>query len=359
MITIRGITYDISTFNHPGGNVICQFIGKDATDMFIALHPPRSNAMKLLCTLPVLSVSKPIETAYIKLYDQVTRLVHTNYDARMQQWMIKDATIFAFLTIAWVRLLPYFWTSCVIYAIAMVHASWFMHNTIHKQFGNYNKHIIEFITGMSPDWWVKKHNVLHHAHTNVAELDTDIMSDLFAFEHKSLTPIMRYQHYTFWVLLAFLRILWCIQSLRTTKMCLLHHAGVIMLHNTITLTTLKWMFVGNLISGFIIGFIVVQSHNAEIIIHKQGIDHLAHTAITTRNLPFGFLHDMCSGYLNYQIEHHLFPWLPAVFLPDIQHLVKDAIRSQGLPYTQMTWTESTIKLHNHLYDIANQHKTLL
>ena len=48
----------------------------------------------------------------------------------------------------------------------------------------------------------------------------------------------------------------------------------------------------------------------------------------------GFWNDYFHGYLNYQIEHHLFPDLPASKYAEIQPVVKSIIEKYGLPYRQ-------------------------
>jgi len=41
-----------------------------------------------------------------------------------------------------------------------------------------------------------------------------------------------------------------------------------------------------------------------------------------------------SGGLNYQIEHHLFPWICSIHYPDIQPIVKSTILKYKLPYNE-------------------------
>ena len=351
---IQGILYDTSAFKHPGGKVLNQFLGKDATDIFLAIHPPHSRAMQTLRMLPQTRVSNYTKSPYHLLYEQVRELTKRpyNYEQHVNMWIFRDIVILLILHLSWVCLLRHFWLSCCIYAIAMVHSGLVMHNAIHDQFGPCRKCIVEILTGMSPEWWKQKHNILHHAHTNVAEFDTDIQSNIFSFEDKKIEWFMRYQHLYFWPLLAFLRILWCVQSARHTHFVWIHHFIILSIIQ-FSGDAFYWYLYGNLISGFILGFIVVQSHNGETVMHENNDDILTQTALTTRNLPFGHINNLCTGFLNYQIEHHLFPWLPSNLLPSIQPLVKATIISQGLPYTQLSWIDSTLKLHRHLRKIAN------
>jgi len=345
MIKIEGVAYDISNFNHPGGN-LSQYYGKDATDFFYAMHPSR--ARKTLQSLPILSKEEYVPSPYGKLYAQVIQITHRQfYDMHVKWWMMQQIMLWSILTLSWMLAPPTI--SVIPYSLAMVHSGWLAHHAMHHQFGPYSPLLVELMTGYSPKWWWKKHNVLHHAHTNVVDKDTDIKSGIFSFEPgKSSFPN---QHIYFWPILTLMRFLWCFNGLKHGKFCFLHHLIVLSLVRLPPLQLMAWYLVGNLMAGFMLGFIVVQSHNAEEIIHDQGTDHLAHTARTTRNMPVGGLHDLCSGYLNYQIEHHLFPWLPSVYFEEIQPLVKSAMKKHNLPYTELTWTESTVKLYAYLRDV--------
>ena len=54
-ITIDGTTYDITNFDHPGGNVINYACGQDATEVFREFHYRSKSARRVLHTLPHLS----------------------------------------------------------------------------------------------------------------------------------------------------------------------------------------------------------------------------------------------------------------------------------------------------------------
>ena len=50
-IIINDNKYDITNFNHPGGEVISYYINKDATDVFNAIHQRSSKANIILNNL--------------------------------------------------------------------------------------------------------------------------------------------------------------------------------------------------------------------------------------------------------------------------------------------------------------------
>jgi fatty acid desaturase len=57
--------------------------------------------------------------------------------------------------------------------------------------------------------------------------------------------------------------------------------------------------------------------------------------------------DFLHGWLNYQIEHHLFPDLPMLKYQQIQPKVKEVCERYGLPYVQ----EGVFKRARRLLDI--------
>jgi fatty acid desaturase len=357
IITVEGVTYDISEFNHPGGNVIDAFQGKDATDMFMAMHSPFSRAKKTLQSLPVVKKGEAFETPFGKLHDVVIKQIVNDplYESRVQWWLFQQLSILSLLCTSWVAILPFSpILSCLFYSATVVFVSGLAHNMIHGHFGRVDAWKLELMSGFSLKWWKKKHNILHHCHTNVLEKDTDIHSGIFAFD--STQKSIPLQHLFFWPILSILRIWWGIKGLMHNPfMCCAHHVLVtsILLSCMSPISAAQWYLAGNMISGLALGFAVVQAHTAETILSVQGDDHLAHTAITTRNMPTGWPHDLASGYLNYQIEHHLFPWLPCVFFEELQVLVKQSLEENKLPYTQLSWTGSAVKIHRHLRAVSS------
>jgi fatty acid desaturase len=329
--------------------------------MFLAMHPPHSRANKALAALPIIAVNPPTLTPFQELHAQVmARVVDSGiYDVLVRWWLAEQLFTAGALTLSWVWLLPYApCLSCGVFSVATLHATWFGHHLMHYTFGPYWAALFEVGTGFSTVWWHRKHNVLHHSHTNVSGKDLDMESDVFSFEPGK--PKRPYQHLYFWPLLGLIRVLWCFRGFQYGTWVGVHHLAVLgVLCSALPLSSvLGWYLSGTLLSGIMLGFVVVQSHHAETIVHEQGTDHLAHTALTTRNLPQGPMNTFMTGYLNYQIEHHLFPWLPCAFFEDIQPLVKRSLAAQNLPYTQVTWTESVIKLYCFLRDMHKKTKTV-
>lgn len=69
-------------------------------------------------------------------------------------------------------------------------------------------------------------------------------------------------------------------------------------------------------------------------------------------------HSWWLGYLNYQIEHHLFPTMPNFQLPYIQSRVKALAEKHNLPYTIHSYPEALWKVFKNLSDVSKDLKGL-
>jgi fatty acid desaturase len=72
------------------------------------------------------------------------------------------------------------------------------------------------------------------------------------------------------------------------------------------------------------------------------VDWVRYAAIYTMNVspgPFGFVNWWMS-YLNFQIEHHLFPSMPQFRQPIISPRVKALFEKHGLKYDQRNYIEA-------------------
>jgi hypothetical protein len=75
---------------------------------------------------------------------------------------------------------------------------------------------------------------------------------------------------------------------------------------------------------------------------KKGekLDFLRKQVLTSRNVRGGGFTDLALGWLNYQIEHHLFPSMPRPALREAQSLVRHYCAERGVPYTEAGLFES-------------------
>lgn len=220
-LTIQGVSYDVSKFmdRHPGGDTIKSFVGRDATHMFYAMHPPNSHAYKVLATLPIVSCdrSQMEYDDFMAMYDIAKKLVSNKrrtyrYFAREFAIMMSIYASACFCLFMSKMAAP---ASSCMFALAFLHGTYMSHHIVHKQLLIERGPLRDMLqglvaagfTGYSPWWWMDKHNLKHHAHTNVAYIDTDIAMQHIRFDrkiHGEEKWYMKYQHYYIWILLVFL-----------------------------------------------------------------------------------------------------------------------------------------------------------
>lgn len=227
-----------------------------------------------------------------------------------------------------------------------------------------------YLLGSNVLTWKIQHNLLHHTHTNVNEVDQDIASrGLLRFsEHARLKWVHRYQHvhaFFFYGLLTLTKLVndffmlikfnkagfTAKQGLRprreVVKLAFMK-AGYIALFIGLPmfLTSLAWwqvllgFFIMHFVCGVILGSVFQLAHvvegahqpvpDAQQTIHN---DWAVHEVLTTANFaPKSRWLNWYVGGLNFQIEHHLFPHICHVHYRKIAPIVQRTAEEFGLRY---------------------------
>ena len=81
-------------------------------------------------------------------------------------------------------------------------------------------------------------------------------------------------------------------------------------------------------------------------------DFLRKQVLTSRNVRGGWLVDVALGGLNHQIEHHLFPAMPAPNLPRARPIVRAYCAELGVPYEETGLRESYAIAFRHLHEVG-------
>lgn len=69
--------------------------------------------------------------------------------------------------------------------------------------------------------------------------------------------------------------------------------------------------------------------------------------------PLRFI-DWWMSYLNYQIEHHLFPSMPQFRHPIVSPRVKALFEKHGLRYDQRSYVDSMAATFQNLHTVSNE-----
>jgi linoleoyl-CoA desaturase len=298
--------------------------------------------------------------------------------------------IFVFAYIHLVFFTPVIWMAvleCVLLG-GVVAAIGFnvMHDGAHGSFSKYkwvNK-LAAFslnMLGGNNFMWNVKHNVIHHAYTNVDGVDDDI--DIQPWMRMSTTQkkykLHKYQHLYFWLLYSLLYILWIfvldynkyfrskIGNMPLKRMTVTDHLvfwGFKFLHLFLfvalpiyILGFQSWL-IGFLIytclAGFVISMVFQLAHTVEhtafpVPDEKTGRledEWAVHQLKTTAN--FATHNKVVSwlvGGLNFQIEHHLFPKISHVHYPAISKIIRNACLEYGVPYIEYPKTRLAVASH--------------
>ena len=263
-LTIDNVKYDCTHWlsKHPGGDIILQYNGLDATDVFKAMHGKK--AFKILNGLPHTKVAPSSAdrkeskvdrstTERIKAFRELREsLVKEGLFETSVPWYIyKTVTCIGLVVLAAAIVFNVSPTTCFsnpsvplilsafILGLGWQQLGWVAHEYLHHQVvedREVNTTIGQFLgnvcSGFSIVWWKIRHNE-HHAATNVIEHDPDIdnlpllawsqhdidqVVERFGEKNKKLIySILQYQKIYFFPLMCFLRVIWLVQSALLVK----------------------------------------------------------------------------------------------------------------------------------------------
>ena len=261
-----------------------------------------------------------------------------------------------------------------------------MHDGAH---GSFSKHkpvnvLAAFslnLLGGSSFMWNVKHNVIHHAYTNIDGIDDDI--DIQPWMRMSSTQkkyrLHKYQHIYFWFLYCLLYLFWIfvldyqkyfrqqIGSMPLKKMNIGDHLifwGFKLL-NIFLFVGLPIYMLG--FTAWIIGFILFTCVAGLVLSLVFQLAHtVEHTSFPQANEATGKFDDEWAihqikttanfatnnkvvswlvGGLNFQIEHHLFPKISHVHYPAISKIIRKACEEYGLSYIEYPKVRYAVASH--------------
>ena len=218
--------------------------------------------------------------------------------------------------------------------------------------------------------WKTKHNVIHHAYTNVDGLDDDIDAKPFLrlCDTQKFYKFHKYQHLYFWAAYSLLYLYWIfvtdykkyflkrVGSVPLKKMSTADHIsfwafkvlhiGLFVALPIYVVGFTPWLvgfLVYGLFSGFILSIVFQLAHTVEhthfpMPDEKTGRiedEWAVHQIKTTANFATGNK-VICwlVGGLNFQVEHHLFPKISHVHYPAISKIIKNACEEYGIKYIE-------------------------
>ncbi len=227
--------------------------------------------------------------------------------------------------------------------------------------------------GMSYGWWMTKHT-RHHANPNHEELDPDVAPDLLVWSQEQARAargipafIGRHQAALFFPLLTLEGLNLHVSSVRALRapetkrpvlegtLLFAHLAAYLAALFLLLPTGMAFAFlaVHQAVFGVYLGCIFAPNHKGMPTLRGDDRpDFLRRQVLTSRNVTGGRFTDIALGGLNHQIEHHLFPSMPAPHLRRARSLVREHCAELGIPYHETGLVESWREAMRHLREVG-------
>lgn len=230
-----------------------------------------------------------------------------------------------------------------------------------------------FFFGVSATYWWNKHCVVHHPAPNLVGKDDDIdLAPFFAitedqFEKGPLRLLHRFQ----WVLVPLALCLnefniqrsgwvFLLSKLRNRGERKAAHwidLATLLLHWATWVVAPMFFFAPLAVLGFyalrmvLMGYAMfvafAPAHFPEEAVaaeaEQKTADFILRQTATSVNFRTGRFGALLCGGVEYQIEHHLFPWIPPYYYPQLSKIVSEFCRRHGYPYRTLGWLEATWK----------------
>ncbi len=249
------------------------------------------------------------------------------------------------------------------------------HRTIFKStlMNDIAGYICGAVIAMGYSSWKYKHN-MHHSHPNQEDEDPDLELPLLSFTQARLKNkkglarlIRRYQAYLYYPMGSLIAL-----SIRITSIRYLikkFEIGSIWQAVVLTLGIIVWFvfpfvffsfpksillfFVVNISTGFYLLNVFAPNHKGMPQFAKNvKISFMEQQIMSSRNIYGSFFTDFVYMGLNYQIEHHLFPYTARNKLKQITPYVLKICAKRNLDFTQTTILQSNKIILSELNQVA-------
>jgi len=388
-IVIDGEVYDITSFmkRHPGGSVIASYNGLDASDVYRALHFRSERADKTLRALPRAKDHSGADDAtpgvqhagliadFRSLRQELVDdgLFEPNYVMNGLRFLELGVLYYVAATLllsGWVVV------GGIVEGYFIARCGLLMHEAGHRAFtGNVKNDqylqtfIFTFLTSGSATYWNNQHNK-HHACTQEVGHDTDLATMPVIAFNKMVAALsggrkthLKVQWLYFIPSQAGLFFFWKFSHTRhmirtrnrlEIAAAVLHHiVEFYVMWNAGLVAILTWTAIGWCVGGAYLASVFSLNHT-----HKPAVEAFTRrnwvirSTEHTTNTGSHPLVSYISGYLNFQIEHHLFPNMPHPNLPYAAGRVQALCEKHGVEYDVDTMKNAFFRVMNNLKDVG-------
>jgi len=395
-VLVDGKYYDVSKLKHPGGSVIKFYAGKgiDATDAFNNFHMRSGKAKKWLSGLPSRPADQsstekeqlPGQAELLEDFRQLTKDLEARgffKPAPLHVAYRVSEIILMHILGFWLLFHGNFIVGSILLGIASGRCGWLMHEGGHYSLTGriLIDRALQIVLygvgcGMSGSWWRNQHNK-HHSMPQKLGHDVDLNTlPLVAFTEKVAKRLgmptriwIRFQAFLFPVLTTLLVALgWQLylhprHIIRTKNIyeglsLLIRYAafcGFVIPHFGFTHSLGLYLLYNWIGANYIfINFAVSHTHLPVVPANDTQVDWVRYAAYHTMNVhsgPFKCI-DWWMSYLNYQIEHHLFPSMPQFRHPKVSQYVQILFAKHGLKYDQRSYVDSLAVTFQNLHRVG-------
>ncbi|MER6946678.1 acyl-CoA desaturase [Nonomuraea sp. NPDC000554] len=229
--------------------------------------------------------------------------------------------------------------------------------------------------GLGWGWWNTKHN-RHHANPNHEDHDPDVSPSVIVWSEEQVARsqglprfVARWQGFLFFPLLTLEAWHLHVASVKAllkpsarrrgleAALLAVHFAAYFgVVFATLPLgKALVFLVVHQGLFGIYLGSTFAPNHKGMPILTKDDkLDFLRKQVLTSRNVRGNLFTDVALGQLNYQIEHHLFPNMPAPNLRRAQPIVRQYCADLGVSYLETGLLSSYGQALRHLHEVGAQ-----
>ncbi|KAI4990927.1 hypothetical protein ZWY2020_039298 [Hordeum vulgare] len=390
-ISISGDVYDVTPWlrYHPGGEVpLITLAGQDATDAFMAYHPPSVRPLLRRFFVGRLSdyTVPPASADFRRLLAQLSsaglfeRVGHTPKFLLVAMSVLFCVALYCVLACSSTGahmfaggLIGFIW----------IQSGWIGHDSGHHQITSHPalNRLLQVVsgnclTGLGIAWWKFNHNT-HHISCNSLDHDPDLQHlPLFAVSTKLFNNLwsvcyertlafdaiskffVSYQHWTFYPVMGFARINLLVQSIvflitqKKVRQRWLEIAGVaafwVWYPLLVSCLPNWWERVAFVLASFVITgiqhvqFCLNHFSSAVYVGPPKGNDWFERQTAGTLDIKCSPWMDWFHGGLQFQVEHHLFPRLPRCHYRMVAPIVRDLCKKHGLSYGAATFWEANV-----------------
>lgn len=400
-IGYRGEWYDVTNFveRHPGGNIIDQFLGQDATHVIDTAHS--RNVLKMW--KPVATGRKGVPPPYNynptpfgkQMHALHIRLKKEGFYDNSVGWFVRKFIVVASLNIIIFLLLfnysniflfqclcsfllAAFWQQSGMLMHDLMHSQAFQSQKVDEFFGIF---FGTFCFGISSRWWKDEH-IAHHALTNTIEyasgfVDPQAFEDVWA-QNEKLFPfkcekihdiLIKIQYWTFLPLCVLVgRIAILVDSYRTERRkdvlfaFVLHIIWISAMLDLLPSWKVRLLFYyGASVGEGILHIQLLMNHYSKPFYEKSDMHETEFFRAMVEaniNIVCPVWMDWFHGGLNFHIEHHCFPRMPRNRLREVSPMIKKICAENGILYDECSFTCALKRTLAHLKSVSNLYSAM-